>query len=196
MLRAGLGKNAAQIGLLPGRLVHLFVEVSGEALFADTAHLSDAGIPGHTSLRGRLHNHKLPCRKKSDQAVTGAPQNQEQCKTLSHPYSFVTGDDVPESLGNFYTSGFYAEGSRAMCAVSLFASSKPASFVSRHSYAVANVKRSAEVVFGVPVDDNFSGKKVAVCRPDLQTHRREYAWLTLFQVDEVQSPLRVVSQKH
>lgn len=72
VLRANFDKTVAQRGLHPGQLVHLFVEVSGEAMVAGSATFSDAGTSGETFLSRRLQSHDLACRKESDRIVIGA----------------------------------------------------------------------------------------------------------------------------
>lgn len=65
-LRADAGKTAAQRGSPSGQLVHLFVEVSGRAVFAGTATLSENDTPGETFFRRRLRIQGPPCLEKSD----------------------------------------------------------------------------------------------------------------------------------
>lgn len=48
MLRADLGKTADQQGLRFDQRVHLFVEVSGDAVLTGTATHIDAGTSGYT----------------------------------------------------------------------------------------------------------------------------------------------------
>lgn len=118
ILRANVGQTAAHPDLLPSKLVHLSVKVSGEAVFANTAILGNANTLVESSLRHRLQNHDLSCSVEADQVFISAKKIQEQCKTLLYPYPFNTDDKVPETLSNFYTSGFHAWSSRAMRAVS------------------------------------------------------------------------------
>lgn len=105
-LRADLGKTAAQHSLLRGQLVHLFVEFTGEILFASSAAFRDADTTGQTTLRSRLHNQNQPRTKESDQIVVRAPKTKHHYKTLSYPYHFNTNEKVLRTLGDFYTSGF------------------------------------------------------------------------------------------
>lgn len=55
-LRVDVGNTAGQDGLLPGQVVHLFVEVSRGAVLAGTAILDDDGTSGKTALRCRLYS--------------------------------------------------------------------------------------------------------------------------------------------
>lgn len=70
--------------------------------------LSDAGTLGEISFVRKLLNYDLLCREELDQVEVGVPNTQEQCKTLLYAYSFITSDDIAETLSSFYTSGFYA----------------------------------------------------------------------------------------
>lgn len=85
VLRGDDCKTAAQRGLPLAQLVHLFVQIGGEAVFVGVATLSSAGTPGETSLLARLYGQYLPCSKKTDNVVILAPETQEQCKTLPYP---------------------------------------------------------------------------------------------------------------
>lgn len=89
VLLADLSPAAAQRGILPRQLIHLFVEVSPEAVFAGTAILSEAGTLGETSLRHRLRNHELACSEESDQVGIDAPKIQKQGKTLLYSYPSI-----------------------------------------------------------------------------------------------------------
>lgn len=124
-LKADLGKNAAQRSLLHGRLVHVFVEVRRKTVFADTNTLSDADFSGETSLCRKLHNQDLLRSEETVQVAISTPKNQEPCKTRLCLYPFDTNNNVPETLRDFYTSGYYTEASRAMRAVSISNSSEP-----------------------------------------------------------------------
>lgn len=73
-LRANLGKITEKPSLLFNQLVHLFVKVSGEAVSAGIATLSDASTLGETFLRLALHSHDLPRTEESDQVFIGAPK--------------------------------------------------------------------------------------------------------------------------
>lgn len=80
ILRSGVGKTPVQRILLPGLLVHFIVEVDGEAMFAGTAALCDAGTLGQTLSRRRLYDHDLPSTEESDRVVIRAPKTENQCK--------------------------------------------------------------------------------------------------------------------
>lgn len=175
VLRLNFGKTAARRDLHPGELVCLFVQVSGEALFADTATLGNDGSPGETSLRRRLDNHDLLSAEKSNQVAFRAPVVQDQCRTLLYFEPFSTSYEVPKTLGGLYTSGFYVRDSRAVRAVSVSASCKPASSVGLHSFVAAGVESSPENVVEILIDDGSAGKKVAIRLFDPQTYRREEA---------------------
>lgn len=73
------------------------------------------------------------------------------------------------------------------------ASPKPASFFGLHSSFVADDESSLEEIVEAPIADDVAGKKVAASPFDPQTYRRDKVWVTIFQVDDVQRPLRAVS---
>lgn len=75
VLCAGRGQTVAQCSLSSGMLVHLFVEVSGEAVFAGTATLSDARTLGKTALRRRLHSQVVACTEEFENVIICAPEN-------------------------------------------------------------------------------------------------------------------------
>lgn len=79
--------------------------------------------------------------------------------------------------------------------VSTSASSQPASFVGLHSTAIADVESSPEDFFEVSIDNDVTGKEVAVRPVDLQTYKREEVWLTIFQFSEVYTLVHAVRQK-
>lgn len=60
ILRADLGRTAAQRSFFPSLPVALLVKVSERAVFACTAPLSSAGSSGEISLRCSLHSYDLP----------------------------------------------------------------------------------------------------------------------------------------
>lgn len=165
-------------------------------MFAGTAPLGDASTHGDNSLRLSLHNHGVPCSDESDQVAISATRILHQCKTLLHPYPFNTRDEVPKTLGELYTSVFYALVSRETRAVSASAGRKPAFSAGALSSVMADDERSREDVAEVHTDDDVAGKQVAVRSLDPQTYRREEAWITIFPVDKDQNPLRAVSRKH
>lgn len=107
VLRADVGKSAGQCGLFHGQFVHVFVPVSGEAVFARTATLNIAGTSGKISLCLMVYNLKLLCTEESGQVVISAPKIQEQCKTPPYLYRFITCEKVLKSMDEFYTSSFY-----------------------------------------------------------------------------------------
>lgn len=76
------------------------------------------------------------------------------------------------------------------------ASSKLASPASLLFTIVGDVKSSPWDVFRILIDDDVTGKEVASRPFDPQTYRREEVWRTIFQVEEVQNPLRNVLQNH
>lgn len=83
-----------------------------------------------------------------------------------------------------------------MRAASAPASFKPASSVGPLSSVAADIESSAKDVVKVPTDDNVAGEYVAARSFGPETYRPEEVWFAIFQVQEVQSPLFVVSQKH
>lgn len=72
VVRASLGKNAEQRGVFPGQPIHLFVKISGKAVFESMATLSNAVGSGQNFIDRRLRNDDMLCIKKSDQVVVYA----------------------------------------------------------------------------------------------------------------------------
>lgn len=77
-------------------------------MFAGTLTLSNACTSAETLLGRGLHRHDPPCTKIADYVLVGASEAQEQCETLLCLYDFNTSTEVPQTLGEFYTGGFYA----------------------------------------------------------------------------------------
>lgn len=105
---ADLGKTVARRGLLSSHPVHFFVEISEEAAFAGTVTLKSAGTLDETSFCRRTHNHDLDCSEQSAQIVMGAPKVQKQCKALLYPHLSSKREEVPVTLSDSSTPGFYA----------------------------------------------------------------------------------------
>lgn len=61
---------------------------------------------------------------------------------------------------------------------------------------VGGSEEGGEDIVKVPVSGNLHGKEVSVLPFNPQKYEREEIWLTIFQVHEVTSPLRAVSQQH
>lgn len=61
---------------------------------------------------------------------------------------------------------------------------------------MADIESSAEDVFEIPFDDKVTEEKVAARSFGPRIYRRNKVYLTIVQIDHVQNPLRVVSQKH
>lgn len=76
------------------------------------------------------------------------------------------------------------------------ASSRLASFVGPQSSVVIDVERSANEVVRARVDEKAAEKEVAVFCFEQQPYGCAEVWLTTFEIDKVQTPLRNVSQKH
>lgn len=119
---AKLGKTPAQLSFSPGRSVHLFAVVSGDAVIVSTATLSDVGTLENSSLLRGLHNHDLLCSKEYDGVVFSSPAIYQQTITLTYPHDPITTDDVAETRDDVLTSGLYAWSMRAMRAISRQAS--------------------------------------------------------------------------
>lgn len=60
----------------------------------------------------------------------------------------------------------------------------------------AKVESSAEDVIKVLIDDDDTGKKIAVRPLDPQTHRRKDVWPAIFQVDIMQTSPSAFLHKH
>lgn len=158
--RAAVTRKAEQRDLLPGWLVHLFVEVSEEALFAGTTTPSNAGISDEISLHRGLHNHDLKSTEQSDSIGISASRVQNQCKTVWHPYPFSMSAEVLRTLGNFYTSSFYTWDFPTRRLGSASASFRPALSAGPHSPAVADVKSSLDDAVKAPMNDDVAGRDV------------------------------------
>lgn len=81
-----------------------------------------------------------------------------------------------------------------MRAVGQLPSLYPALSVGPLTFQVAAVEINAGDVFGLPIADDTTGKRVAMPGFDQQSYKREKVWLTVIQVDDVEDPLRAVSQ--
>lgn len=64
VLDAELGETPAQQSFTLGKPVYLFEIVSGDAMTANTATLSNAGTSDNSFLRRRLHSLNPPCNEK------------------------------------------------------------------------------------------------------------------------------------
>lgn len=95
-LQAELPRNSAQRGVVSGELVHLFIQVSGTAVFADNAAVNDAGTPGENFSGLRVHNHHLPYTENSDNINVSAASTQDQWKTFFYYYSLSKSDKAPK----------------------------------------------------------------------------------------------------
>lgn len=196
MLVVDHDKTVAQRHLLPGYLSCLFVEVSGNSVFAGTATFSDASALDKISTRRSLHSQGFWYSEESDQVVTGAPTILEQCRTLHYPYLLTARDDELETMSSLYTSDFYAWEFRAMRIMSLSPWSRSIAFVVAHTSMTASIGSSAEDVLRAPIKNYVTRRESAVRPFDSQIHRREKFLLSIFQVAEVQSTLHVFSSLH
>lgn len=75
-------------------------------------------------------------------------------------------------------------------------SPKPAISVGAHFSVQTEVKTCVEDVSGASNDDDVLTKEVIVYFSDLQTCRREKTQLTIFQLENLHTSLRVVAQNH
>lgn len=193
---ANLNKTAPLRGLLPAQLVRLSVKVSGEAVVADNATLSDGGTSEEAFLCRRLPSHNLPCSEECDKVAIRAPKNQDQCKSLSYQYPFGKSREVPRTPGNVHTGGFCVWHTCSMRAVSAPAVSKPALPAGPHLFVPPDVESSPQDFVEASIADDVAGKKVPARPLDRRTYRPREVWITIFQVDEAQNPLRAVLRKH
>lgn len=161
-LHAELDKTIAQRGLFSSQHVHVVVGVHGEAVFPSSPTLSDVFTFGKTFFSRGLHNHSPSNGKKSDQVIFGSPKAQGQCDILFCPYHSNTRDDVPETLSDIFTGGFYKQDSYARRAMSFSASFKPATSVGLHYRTVTSVESSAKDIVEVAMDDDVTEKAVGV----------------------------------
>lgn len=142
-------------------------------MFANTATLCHADTSGQFFLRRRLPSHDLPCSDLSDRVAICAPRTQEQRKNLPHRHIFISTDDVPEMMDDFYTSGLYARDSRAMHVVSLSDCSRSACSAGPHFSVGVDVGSIADDVVEVSIDNYVTESKVAACPFDPQFYKPE-----------------------
>lgn len=109
-----LSRTSTQRSPTPDHPVLLFADVSGEAVIAGTATLSNASIPGKNSLRRKLHKHSVLSREKLRHVAMCSPPIYQKFKTLPRPYCFFAADRVRKTLGKLLTSGF-RHGTHAQC---------------------------------------------------------------------------------
>lgn len=83
----------------------------------------------------------------------------QPAKTLRYPYYFVTADYAAEAVGDLLTSDFYARDTRAMRAVESLQSLHRVSTSGSHNSKMTTVKRDAEEVVDVFIDDGTTWKK-------------------------------------
>lgn len=152
-------------------------------MLAGTASLSDSSTLRETFLRRRRHSRDLPSAEKSEELSTCPPKNLDQWISFLYPYSFKTSNWMLETLGELYTSSVYEWDSRAVQPVSVLSSPRHAFSVGSHSCVEINVKCTPNDVVEVCTKGDFARKKVAVRPFGPQTHRREKAWLTIFQAN-------------
>lgn len=170
MLCDDLGKTAAQRRVLPGQLDHLFVDISGEAVSAGTASLSDTAIPDSISLRRKLKNPDLVCSKVFEQVVIGAPKTQERRKAVFSLCPFTTSENFPKTKRDLYTTGFYSRDYRAVSLLSSLTRLKSAVLARPEHCVEADIESSAKSTAEVPIGDDVTRNEVA----DLTRRPRTY----------------------
>lgn len=79
-------------------------EVSGKPVVARTASLGDVKAPGSADLHCTLHSHNLPSTDVSGLVVTRSPAMKDSLKAVLYLYSFLTNDEVLETVHDFYPS--------------------------------------------------------------------------------------------
>lgn len=67
---------------------------------------------------------------------------------------------VPETLDEFYVSGFYARDSRKVRAANALTNASPAVFAGPQLTVVADVESSLKDVFEAPLDKDLTGNEV------------------------------------
>lgn len=82
---------------------------------------------------------------------------------------------MPETLGDFCTSGFYAWHSSAMHSVSPLASFKPAFSVHESSSVMEDVENSAGEVVEVPIENGVTKGDIDVRSFDPQAYKHKKA---------------------
>lgn len=159
---AKLGKTQAHRGTTSDQAVYFLANVSGVVVLPGGATFSNAYTPDIKWLRHKLQNYGLPCVQELAHVPIRSSAIYQQRKTLPRPDHFVTDDNFPETLGKFFTSGFYALDTPVIPAVDPSPSFHPASTVHPCTCEMAAVESTAEVFFGVFTEDDLNAKEVAV----------------------------------
>lgn len=194
-LHVNVGMTAARRGPLPGHLVHLFVEVSTEAVFAATATLSDVGTSGETFTRSRLHSHNLRYTKKSGWTATGALNSQEQCQTFFYP-SFFTGATRCRRRWATSTPAASAHGGLRKCVRCASQLDVARSFsTDPHPFVMADVESSSKDAYKVFIEDYAAWVEFVIRAFDPQANRLKEVWLIIFRINVVPNLLRALFQK-
>lgn len=165
VLCAGLDIAPAQRDLDPGKAVYFFANAGRGAMIVRIATLSNAGTPGNISFCRDSHSHDLRSSEELNCKAIRSPAIHEQLTTFPYPHHFVAYDDVPETLGDCFTSGFHAKDTRAMHAVGQSPSSHQASSLGSHPPELAAVQNDSTIDVKTSIDHDTTGKDVAVPRP-------------------------------
>lgn len=151
----------AELGKTPGvqrsptpSQPYIFADLSGDAVIAATATLSDASISGNNSLCRNLPKHDLPCREELDHVGICSPAIYHRFKTLLYLYRFITASDVLETLSDLLTGGFYAQDTRATRAGRRLLSLHSALSPDPHTLQVAAAESDDEDVAEISIDDD------------------------------------------
>lgn len=191
-----LGRSVAKNGLQARQPIHLFAEVSEETLVVNTANLSDVRTLGGDSLRRNVHSHDLQCSRESAHVAKGAPEIRNQFDTILNLHKIMKSEGLLEALGDFYNSGFFACGSRAVRAVSFSTTLKPSVFLSPHDSMMTDVESDAKDVCKVHYDKGVTRKEFTFHRSGSQTWKFQNTGLIICEVRKMQKILRIASRKH
>lgn len=142
---------------------YIIVDVSGEAVIRTPATFRDASTFGRAPPPHKLQFDDVPCNQEFETVSFGLLAVRRQLMAFSLSYHSTTRNYVPETLGDFYTSGFYARESRKMRTVSRLASSRLPSFVGLHIPEMIVVENRGKGVVEVFTDDETIGKEIHSC---------------------------------
>lgn len=112
---SSIDKSPAERGLLPGCTVTLYVPGNNNKPTAvATAKLPLSMAQDDTHLRRHLHGHDLPQDEFVDLVVIYGVNLFPECERYEYTYTFITTDDIPDTLGEMHKSVFYVWDTRAM----------------------------------------------------------------------------------
>lgn len=121
-------KSPFERGLRAGEVVQLYVFHNERSVMVGKAILCNIGLSDPHELRRTLHNHQLPRTHLDDHVVIRKVEPAPSTQDIRYPYTFTTNDEVPETVSDMSSNGFYIWDTRAMRP---FQESQPAQHLSR-----------------------------------------------------------------